>query len=119
MIYSRSAALLLVSYLVSSTFGLPVLKREVPQEHSHEKYLTSVRKLLALNNPDGIVDPVFGLLGNAAATNGLGKISVSLLSFVSLISYIFTCCFRTLTVSTKPPQIRRSQMLRLPVMFKE
>lgn len=39
------------------------IKREVPQEHSHEKYLTSVRASLALNNPAGIADPVFGLLG--------------------------------------------------------
>jgi hypothetical protein len=49
--------------------------REVPQEHSHEQFLTTVRTLLALNNPDGIVDPVFGLLGNAAAAAGLGKIT--------------------------------------------
>ena len=49
--------------------------REVPQEHSHEKFLTSVRTSLNTNNPDGIVDPVFGLLGNAAAAAGLGKLT--------------------------------------------
>jgi len=44
--------------------------REVPQEHSHEQFLTSVRASLNKNNPDQIVDPVFGLLGNAAAAGG-------------------------------------------------
>lgn len=52
-----------------------ILAREVPQEHSHEEFLTSVGTSLNLNNPDGIVDPVFGLLGNAAAAAGLGKIT--------------------------------------------
>ena len=46
-------------------------------EHSHEPILTSVRTSLNLNNPDGIVDPVFALLGNAAAAAGAGKITVS------------------------------------------
>jgi hypothetical protein len=45
--------------------------REVPQEHSHEQFLTSVRASLDSNNPAGIVDPVFGLLGDAAAAGGL------------------------------------------------
>ena len=45
-------------------------------EHSHEPFLTSVRASLNLNNPDGILDPVFGLLGNAAAAAGAGKITV-------------------------------------------
>ena len=49
--------------------------RDVPQEHSHEKFLTSVRISLNANNPDGIVDPVFGLLGNAAAAGGLGRLT--------------------------------------------
>lgn len=49
--------------------------REVPQEHSHEKFLTSVRTSVNTNNPDGIVDPVFGLLGNAAAAAGLGQLT--------------------------------------------
>ena len=45
-------------------------------EHSHESILSAVRTTLNLNNPDGIVDPVFALLGNAAAKQGLGKITV-------------------------------------------
>lgn len=42
-----------------------VVVREVPQEHSHERILRSVAASLNQNNPDGIQDPVFALLGNA------------------------------------------------------
>ncbi|KAL8669485.1 MAG: hypothetical protein Q9168_005919, partial [Polycauliona sp. 1 TL-2023] len=49
--------------------------REVPQEHSHNTFLASVRTSLALDNPDNIQDPVFGLLGNAAAAAGQGSIT--------------------------------------------
>ena len=42
--------------------GAALSKRELPQEYSHNIFLDSVRKSLALNNPDGIVDPVYGLL---------------------------------------------------------
>ena len=49
--------------------------REVPQEHSHNTFLASVRASLALNNPDNIQDPVFGLLGSAAAAEGQGSIT--------------------------------------------
>ncbi|KAL8849885.1 MAG: hypothetical protein Q9221_005151 [Calogaya cf. arnoldii] len=49
--------------------------REVPQEHSHNTFLASVRTSLALDNPDNIQDPVFGLLGNGAAAAGQGSIS--------------------------------------------
>lgn len=49
--------------------------REVPQEHSHNRFLDGVRVNLALNNPAGIVDPVFGLLGDAAAAAGAGTIT--------------------------------------------
>lgn len=48
----------------------PVSKREVPQEHSHEKFVTAVKASLDLNNPLGILDSVFALLGNAAAAQG-------------------------------------------------
>jgi hypothetical protein len=60
------------------TFSIPramLRVREVPQEHSHEKFLTGVRAALNLNNPAGIQDPVFGLLGNAAAAAGAGSIT--------------------------------------------
>ncbi|KAL8993742.1 MAG: hypothetical protein Q9169_006124 [Polycauliona sp. 2 TL-2023] len=49
--------------------------REVPQEHSHNTFLASVRTSLALDNPDNIQDSVFGLLGNAAAAAGQGSIT--------------------------------------------
>jgi hypothetical protein len=52
-----------------------VLAREVPQEHSHNVFLDLVRTALALDNPNAISDPVFGLLGNAAAAGGAGKIT--------------------------------------------
>lgn len=39
--------------------------------------MTSVGASLATNNPDQIQDPVFGLLGDAAAAAGAGKITVS------------------------------------------
>ncbi|KAF7301302.1 hypothetical protein MIND_00695200 [Mycena indigotica] len=64
----------LFGFLVSSALALPI-RREVPQEHSHQQILTSVTASLAKNNPNGIVDPVFGLLGNAAAAKGLGKLT--------------------------------------------
>ncbi|KAJ7626674.1 hypothetical protein DFH06DRAFT_1273081 [Mycena polygramma] len=65
---------LLALLFSSSSLALPI-RREVPQEHSHQDILATVTATLAKNNPDGIVDPVFGLLGNAAAAGGLGKIS--------------------------------------------
>lgn len=50
-------------------------KREVPQEHSHDFVLTITREFLNLENPKGIVDVVFGLLGNAAAAAGAGDVT--------------------------------------------
>jgi len=70
---SFKTAVLALACLASSV-ALPI-RREVPQEHSHEPFLTSVRKSLAANNPAGITDSVFGLLGNAAAIQGAGKIT--------------------------------------------
>lgn len=49
--------------------------REVPQEHSHNIFLDLVRTSLNLNNPKKIQDPVFGLLGNAAAAAGAGAVT--------------------------------------------
>jgi len=49
-------------------------RREVPQEQSHKKFLTGVKAALELNNVDKIVDPVFALLGNAAAAKGAGAV---------------------------------------------
>ncbi|TDL22256.1 hypothetical protein BD410DRAFT_815144 [Rickenella mellea] len=63
-----------IACMTAAVSALPT-KREVPQEHSHEDIIRSVRASLQKNNPAGIVDDVFGLLGNAAAANGLGKIA--------------------------------------------
>ncbi|KAK1585018.1 uncharacterized protein LY79DRAFT_635738 [Colletotrichum navitas] len=52
-----------------------VSKREVPQEHSHELFLTITREFLAKNNPKAISDPVFGLLGDSAAKAGAGQVT--------------------------------------------
>ncbi|KAI1143105.1 hypothetical protein F5Y05DRAFT_142729 [Hypoxylon sp. FL0543] len=49
-------------------------RREVPQEHSHNKILTAVGESLNLNNVDQVQDPVFALLGNAAAAQGAGLV---------------------------------------------
>lgn len=43
-------------------------RRQVPHEHSHEKFLTCTRTFLNMNNPLGIADPVFALLGAAASS---------------------------------------------------
>ncbi|KAL8965477.1 MAG: hypothetical protein Q9183_003831, partial [Haloplaca sp. 2 TL-2023] len=67
---------ILASSAISQASPLRRLRaREVPQEHSHESILEGVRTSLALDNPENIVDPVFGLLGNAAAAEGQGSIS--------------------------------------------
>ncbi|KIK07954.1 hypothetical protein K443DRAFT_672836 [Laccaria amethystina LaAM-08-1] len=76
MAFKNSSTLFYFYFLfIYGCLALPLVRREVPQEHSHEPFLTSVRASLALNNPAGIVDPVFGLLGNAAAAGGAGKIT--------------------------------------------
>ncbi|OLN98077.1 hypothetical protein CCHL11_06869 [Colletotrichum chlorophyti] len=53
---------------------ITLVAAEVPQEHSHEKYLVAVNQLLAQDNPFNIQDAVFGLLGNAAAAAGAGDV---------------------------------------------
>ncbi|KAI1169909.1 hypothetical protein F4777DRAFT_592358 [Nemania sp. FL0916] len=50
------------------------LRREVPQEHSHEQFVSGVRTALNLNNAENVQDPVFALLGNAAAAAGAGDV---------------------------------------------
>ena len=82
--------------LASSTIAVPAsyrFRREVPQgeyfialyflsmlkshsEHSHEAILIDIRKQLAISNPQNLGDPVFGLLGAAAAAQGLGTTTV-------------------------------------------
>ncbi|GFP57680.1 pathogenicity cluster 5 protein d [Trichoderma asperellum] len=52
-----------------------MLRREVPQEHSHDVFLSITNEALAKSNPKGIKDAVFGLLGNAAAAGGAGSVT--------------------------------------------
>lgn len=47
-----------------------VLKREVPQEHSHRDIVATTQTNLQLDNPLKITDAVFALLGNTAAAFG-------------------------------------------------
>lgn len=49
-------------------------RREVPQEHSHERFLSGVEAALNLNNVDEVQAAVFALLGNAAAAAGAGLV---------------------------------------------
>jgi len=73
--FSKFASFIVLACSLSSALSVPIYRREVPQEHSHEQILTVVKASLLLNNPDQIQDPVFGLLGNAAAAEGQGKIT--------------------------------------------
>ncbi|KAH7410022.1 hypothetical protein DE146DRAFT_604075 [Phaeosphaeria sp. MPI-PUGE-AT-0046c] len=68
-------ALALVGAVAARPASMPLAKREVPQEHSHRNILNIVTTMLLLDNPDEIQDPVFGLLGAAAAIEGAGKIA--------------------------------------------
>lgn len=74
MLSTKNIALALTVSLVSVTSALPV-RREVPQEHSHQQFLDLVKTSLDINNPNQIQDPVFGLLGNAAGSQGQGLIT--------------------------------------------
>lgn len=60
-------------YSAALNIAAPILRREVPQEHSHENILILMRDAIATgSNPQNLGDPVFGLLGDAAAAGGLG-----------------------------------------------
>ena len=62
----------------SSTFilaaSVALVSAEVPQELCHKFLLTKVQELLQIDNRFQILDPVFGLLGNAAAQAGAGEV---------------------------------------------
>jgi hypothetical protein len=74
---SSKTVLFALFFFAANTLEAPTKlhRREVPQEHSHEATVRSVRTLLQQNNPLQIVDPVFALLGNAAAQQGLGQVT--------------------------------------------
>ncbi|EED15659.1 conserved hypothetical protein [Talaromyces stipitatus ATCC 10500] len=71
---STSMKSLMILFLAAMATARPLSRREVPQEHSHQKFIATVAASLAANNPDNIGDPVFGLLGNKAAAQGAGSI---------------------------------------------
>ena len=73
--YILSSVLLYVASHAAPIDFLFLQRREVPQERSHNVFLASVRSSLTKDNPDNIQDPVFGLLGNAAAAAGQGSIT--------------------------------------------
>lgn len=52
-----------------------LVRREVPQEHSHEAILRAANTFLKLDNPLEIQDAVFALLGNAAAAAGAPNVA--------------------------------------------
>ncbi|CAK7201854.1 hypothetical protein SEUCBS139899_004569 [Sporothrix eucalyptigena] len=70
-----SAAVLVAGLGLVSADRERLRLREVPQEHSHNRFLDLVRTSLDTNNPQNIQDPVFGLLGNAAAAAGAGTVT--------------------------------------------
>ncbi|KAG8796703.1 hypothetical protein FRC12_005797 [Ceratobasidium sp. 428] len=64
--------------LASSYAALPALRRrEVPQEHSHEPIILLCDRALKVNNPEGILDAIFGLLDSDGASIGRGTITDS------------------------------------------
>src|ERR1700760_2132612 len=75
MKHELAAIVLAIGFSSASPFAHQPHKREGPQEHSHNIFLDRVRTSLNLNNPQQIEDPVFGLLGNAAAAAGAGKVT--------------------------------------------
>ncbi|KAK1231183.1 hypothetical protein PQX77_005709 [Marasmius sp. AFHP31] len=70
---SSKTVLLAITCFGLSSWGAPVFRRQVPQEHSHRPTLLAVQNSIQENNVEGFLDPVFGLLGNAAAAAGLGN----------------------------------------------
>src|SRR5271170_2684881 len=104
----KLVSLVAVSAIITLASGRPVdhlHKREVPQEHSHNQFLaylplahkqtdpSTTDTFLFTNNPEGIVDVVFGLLGDAAAAGGAGKVTD-------------LDCLQQIIADSDPPSIR-------------
>ncbi|OCL06606.1 hypothetical protein AOQ84DRAFT_390066, partial [Glonium stellatum] len=77
----KQQILISLPLLLSAAYARPsapregLIKREVPQEHSHNSFIATVNANLKTNNPANIQDAVFGLLGDAAASKGQGDIT--------------------------------------------
>ncbi|KAL0580995.1 hypothetical protein V5O48_000989 [Marasmius crinis-equi] len=73
MLSSKTVLLAITCFTLSSCAApISILRREVPQEKSHQRVLDAVQTSLQKDNVENFIDPVFGLLGNAAAAQGLG-----------------------------------------------
>ncbi|KAJ3124636.1 hypothetical protein HK098_000973 [Nowakowskiella sp. JEL0407] len=53
-----------------SVTASPIHRREVPQEHSHDIIVNQIRPILQVNS-NTLPDPIFALLGNAAASKAI------------------------------------------------
>jgi hypothetical protein len=71
----KSQALVLMAIGAATASPIAIMKREVPQEHSHRNIILQVNKALNINNPSGFGDPIFGLLGAKAAADGAGNLA--------------------------------------------
>jgi hypothetical protein len=71
----KSQALVLMALGAATASPIAIMKREVPQEHSHRNIILQVNKALNVNNPGGFGDPIFGLLGAKAAADGAGNLA--------------------------------------------
>jgi hypothetical protein len=92
-------------------------RREVPQEQSHKPILVKTQEMLLLDNPNEIVDSVFGLLGNAAASEGAGLITdFGTQQSLCLSRLIANFCSQT--AYSKPRLTKHSPTLLQPVTSK-
>jgi hypothetical protein len=71
----KSQALVLMAIGAATASPIAIMKREVPQEHSHRNIILQVNKALNIDNPGGFGDPIFGLLGAKAAADGAGNLA--------------------------------------------
>lgn len=75
VIKAAGVGFILFSHAFSSTVLKPRLQsREIPQEHSHDIFLTITQESLIRHNPKNIKDAVFGLVGIQSAAVGAGSV---------------------------------------------
>ncbi|KAK2595455.1 hypothetical protein QQS21_006795 [Conoideocrella luteorostrata] len=59
----------------STLHNNPLELREIPQEHSHDIFVSVTQEALLRNNPKNIQDAVFGLVGIQSAAKGAGDVT--------------------------------------------
>lgn len=75
IVTAAGAGFLLFSHALCSTVHKSRLEpREIPQEHSHDVFLTITQEALIRYNPKNIQDAVFGLVGIQSAKFGAGSV---------------------------------------------